>query len=99
MYILYSEKMDIYYTGSTSSLEDRLKRHNQGRSKFTKSGVPWKLVYQKEYPTKSDAYKAELHLKLLLSAKTLISPLQGLVIYQELYFYQNYGTMCLRKAS
>ena len=35
----------------------------------------------------------------LLSAKTLISPLQGLVIYQELYFYQNYGTMCLRKAS
>ena len=63
VYILYSEKLDIYYTGSTSSLEDRLKRHNQGRSKFTKSGVPWKLIYQKEYPTKSDAYKAELHIK------------------------------------
>ena len=40
-----------------------------------------------------------LEKKFLLSAKTLISPLQGLVIYQELYFYQNYGTMCLRKAS
>ena len=63
VYILYSEKLDIYYTGSTGNLEDRVKRHNRGGSKFTKTGIPWKLVYQKEYPTKSDAYKAELHLK------------------------------------
>ena len=71
VYILYSEKLDIYYTGSTSSLEDRLKRHNQGRSKFTKSGVPWKLIYQKEYPTKSDAYKAELRIKSQKNRKFL----------------------------
>ena len=32
--------------------KDRLKRHNTGRSNFMKSGVPWKIVYQKEYHTK-----------------------------------------------
>jgi len=35
-YILYSDKSDRYYVGSTGNLEDRLKRHNTGRSTFTK---------------------------------------------------------------
>ena len=63
VYIIYSEKLNIYYVGSTADLEDRLKRHNAGRSKFTKPGIPWKLVYKKEYSIKSEAYKAELYIK------------------------------------
>ena len=68
-YILYSERIDIYYVGSTSNIEDRLKRHNSGRSTFTKRGLPWKLVYSKNYQTKSEAYQAELYIKLQKSRK------------------------------
>lgn len=63
VYILLSEKLNIYYVGSTANMEDRIKRHNQGRSKFTKTGVPWKIVYQKQYETKGEAYRAELYIK------------------------------------
>ena len=63
VYIPYSEKLNIYYVGSTGNLEDKLKRHNNGRSKFTKPGVPWKLVYVKQYETKSQACKAEYYIK------------------------------------
>lgn len=31
VYMLYSAILDRYYVGQTSNLEDRLKRHNQGR--------------------------------------------------------------------
>ena len=63
VYILLSEKLNIYYVGSTANMEDRIKRHNQGRSKFKKTGVPWKIVYQKQYETKGEAYRAELYIK------------------------------------
>jgi putative endonuclease len=68
-YILYSEKSNRYYVGSTGNLEDRLKRHNTGRSTFTKRGIPWKIVYQKEYNSKSEAYQAELFIKSQKSRK------------------------------
>jgi len=69
VYILYSEKVDIYYVGSTGNLEDRLRRHNSGRSTFTKRGHLWVLVYQKHYITKFEAYKAELYIKSQKSRK------------------------------
>jgi putative endonuclease len=62
-YILYSEKLDSYYTGSTSNIEDRILRHNSGRSIYTKRGIPWKLVYFKIYNSKSEAFKAEMYIK------------------------------------
>ena len=76
-YILFSEKLNIYYVGSTGNLEDRLKRHNTGRSKFTKRGIPWKLVYQKQYLTKSEAYKAELYIKSQKSKKYIENLIAG----------------------
>jgi len=62
-YILYSSKIDSYYIGSTGNLVDRLQRHNSGRSTYTKRGLPWVVVYLKEYETKSEAYQAELYIK------------------------------------
>ena len=76
-YILFSEKLNIYYVGSTGNLEDRLKRHNTGRSKFTKRGIPWKLVYQKQYLTKSEAYQAELYIKAQKSKKYIENLIAG----------------------
>ena len=37
VYILQSEKDGTYYIGSTQDLDERLKRHNEGRSKYTKT--------------------------------------------------------------
>ena len=62
-YILFSEKIDKYYIGSCEDLEERLIRHNQGRSKFTKTGTPWTLVYSEKYDTRSEAYKREMEIK------------------------------------
>jgi len=63
VYILQSELTGRYYIGSTGNLEDRLLRHNTGRSKATKSGMPWQLVWQEEFSTRGEAYKRELELK------------------------------------
>jgi len=69
VYILYSATIDVYYVGSTQNLSDRLQRHNTGRSTYTKRGMPWKLVYQNQYLTKSEAYQAELYIKSQKSRK------------------------------
>ena len=68
-YILFSARINSYYVGSTQDLTDRLKRHNSGRSTYTKRGVPWILVYKKEYSTKSEAYQTELYIKSQKSRK------------------------------
>ena len=62
-YILYSESKNRFYVGHTADMEDRIKRHNAGRSKSTKYGIPWKLVYIKEFSTKSEAYQHEMYIK------------------------------------
>ena len=68
-YILFSARINTYYVGSTNNLVDRLKRHNTGRSTFTKRGIPWIVVYEKSYRTKREAYQAELYIKSQKSRK------------------------------
>ena len=68
-YILFSKSINTYYVGSTGNITDRLNRHNTGRSTYTKRGIPWVLVYRKEYATKSEAYQAELYIKSQKSRK------------------------------
>ena len=63
VYIIYSEKIDRYYTGVTDDLIWRLERHNQGWGRYTKRGIPWTLVYCEEYNSKSDALKREREIK------------------------------------
>jgi putative endonuclease len=76
VYILYSAKTDRYYVGSTGNIEDRLTRHNQGRSKATKGGTPWILKYKASFSTRSLAYQQEMSIKAKKSRtyiETLIS--------------------------
>ena len=63
VYILQSKKDNTYYIGYTSDLDDRIKRHNQGRSGFTKRGIPWELVYSEEYQDRISAMKREKEIK------------------------------------
>jgi putative endonuclease len=63
VYILYSESLQQYYTGSTQELEKRLNDHNNGWSKHTSKGVSWILVYSEEFKTRTDALKKENTIK------------------------------------
>ena len=63
VYILQSLKDGSYYIGPTNSLEDRIERHNHGRSQYTKAKRPWKLVYSEEHPDRSSAARRENQIK------------------------------------
>ncbi len=63
LYILFSEKNKKYYVGSCQNMEERITRHNSGRNKSTHSGMPWKIIYQEKFDTRSDAVARELSIK------------------------------------
>ena len=69
IYILYSQSLDKFYTGSTQDIAERLRRHNLGHNKFTKTGTPWNLVYTEEYGTRSKAMSRENEIKAKKSRK------------------------------
>jgi len=63
VYILQSEVDGTFYVGSTQNIEDRIVRHNQGRSKYTRSKQPWRLVYSEEHPDRVSAVRRENEIK------------------------------------
>ncbi|UCE35000.1 MAG: GIY-YIG nuclease family protein [Deltaproteobacteria bacterium] len=63
VYIIQSEIDGSYYIGSAQDIVERLERHNQGRSKYTKHKRPWQLVYCEEHPDRSSAMKQENQIK------------------------------------
>ena len=71
VYILYSQLKNRYYIGSTADSEKRLLRHNAGATISTKSGRPWKIVFTKEFETKTQALKFENYLKRMKSRKII----------------------------
>src|SRR6056297_36073 len=71
LYILYSEKIDQYYTGETRDVSQRVKKHNRGHSAATKKGVPWALKKIIEFETRTEAIKAENWLKRMKSRRVI----------------------------
>ena len=63
VYILKSNTTGKYYIGSTGDLNDRLQRHNQGRSKATKLGIPWELVHSETFGSRAEAMNREMQIK------------------------------------
>ena len=63
VYIIESFKDGSYYVGSTQDLSERIERHNQGRSKYTKDKRPWNLIYHEEHPDRSSAIHREKEIK------------------------------------
>lgn len=54
------------YCGYTDDVERRYKLHCEGKgAKYTKANKPYKLVYAKEFDSKSDAMKEECRIKKL----------------------------------
>lgn len=70
-YILLTEKNTLY-TGICQNLEKRFVEHLSGTgAKYTRSHKPVKIVWAKEFETKSEAMKEEWRIKHLKRAKKL----------------------------
>lgn len=63
VYILKSLRDQSYYKGFTENPIIRLEQHNNAESKYTRSKIPWKLVYLEYFESKKDALVRERHLK------------------------------------
>jgi putative endonuclease len=63
VYILYSEKDKELYTGCTSNLVARFKKHQSGEVPATKFRRPLVLIYNESFTTKNKAFVRERFLK------------------------------------
>ena len=59
VYVIQAGANSSYYVGTTRDIRERLKRHNAGRSSYTKSKGDWKLVCVEEYKTSVEAMARE----------------------------------------
>lgn len=69
MYTSYSEKLAKYYVSTCTDLDRRLYEHNIGHSKFTSTGIPWKLVYWEDFDDLITAKSRELQIKKVKDEK------------------------------
>jgi putative endonuclease len=63
LYILQSQKDLGYYIGTTNNFKKRLDEHNNGKSRSTKSRIPFILKYTETFNNKTEARKREIFLK------------------------------------
>ena len=64
VYVLYSSNHDKIYVGFTSSLEERLRSHNELASKgWTIRYRPWVVIHTEVFSEKSEATRREKALK------------------------------------
>ncbi len=63
VYLIKSKKDSTYYIGLTKDLKNRIKEHNQGKTKSIKHRIPFQLIYYEAYSNKKSARRRELELK------------------------------------
>lgn len=63
VYILFSEKDRLLYTGYAPDLRVRFDKHTKGFVKATKYRRPLKLIYYEAYSNELDARRREVYLK------------------------------------
>ncbi len=63
VYVLKSEKDNLFYTGYTNDLKKRLSQHNERKVKSTMNRVPFLLVYFEACLNQQDATNREKYLK------------------------------------
>ena len=71
VYVLFSNKLNKRYVGSTQDVDRRLTEHNLGKSKFTSSGIPWELIHKESFSTNAEARRREMFLKSGVGRKLL----------------------------
>lgn len=70
-YMILTEK-NTFYCGYTDDVKKRFQAHLEGKgAKYTRANKPIKVVYKKEFNTKSDAMKEEARIKKLTHQEKL----------------------------
>lgn len=59
VYVLWSDKLKKRYIGATDKIIRRLNEHNRRNNKYTKGGIPRRMIYKEEFVTKTEALKRE----------------------------------------
>ena len=65
-YIVYAIQSEVdmrIYVGFTTNVAERIRWHNQGKTRSTKGYRPWKLIYKENVEDRISARKRELYLK------------------------------------
>lgn len=71
VYVLFSEKDHLLYTGFTTNLLQRLSDHNNGKSASTSPRRPLLLIFCEHYLFERDARKREMYLKTTAGKKAI----------------------------
>lgn len=77
VYVLQSSVNKDLYVGFSGDLINRVKLHNSGKVRSTRSYRPWALVFYEAYRSKSDATKREKQLKMHAVKKELVGKLRS----------------------
>ena len=72
VYVLKSVKDGNLYVGCTKNIDGRLKLHNSGRVRSTKSIRPFLLIYQEKYEDRYEAFRIERYYKTPKGKKELL---------------------------
>lgn len=87
VYVLQSKLNGSIYIGSTNDLRKRVKLHNAGKAKYTRSHKPWNLIYYEAYSKEGLARMREKRLKQHGNAKRQMMKRAGL--YPAPFFAKN----------
>jgi putative endonuclease len=63
VYVLQSIKDNATYVGMAKDAFTRLVEHNNGKNRYTKGHLPWKIIYTENYPDWTTAREREKYLK------------------------------------
>ncbi len=77
VYILKSDTSGNYYVGSSQNPEKRLQFHNTVEKGFTSRYRPWRIIFKKEYESKSEALRTERKIKSWKSRKMIEEIISG----------------------
>jgi putative endonuclease len=72
VYVLESLNNGIHYVGMTKNIQQRIKEHNSGRSKFTSGYKPWKIIYTEQAENFEKARVREKYLKTAAGKKFIV---------------------------
>lgn len=76
VYILFNRTKDFIYIGFSENLKTRVKTHNKGENKSTKSYLPLELIHYEAYGNIKDAKRREMYLKSNKGRTTLMTMLK-----------------------
>lgn len=87
VYILFSEKDHLLYTGYSANLGKRIETHNAGGNISTANRRPLQLIFCEFYLFKEDAQKREMYFKTTMGKKAIRLMLAGSMV--KLGYNQN----------